>query len=80
MADHAGRSASHALLYFRAVRQDGEVTPCLQKARRLPPSVADLGLCAKHDRLERRLVGGRCGQHCGQRSVQPALRRSRFVR
>jgi hypothetical protein len=30
MADRAGRSASHALLYFRAVRQDGEVIRCLQ--------------------------------------------------
>jgi hypothetical protein len=30
MADRAGRSEPSALLYFRAVRQDGEVTPACE--------------------------------------------------
>ena len=40
--------------------------PCLQNPGTLQPTVADLALRGRRDRPERRLVGGCCGQDCGQ--------------
>ena len=43
------------------------VTACLQRAGTLRHTVADLAFPDLQGRLKGQVIGGRCGQDCGQR-------------